>query len=88
MDMNMDRKAAPAAESAESSAPAGAPPGMKFPPKHHLLKKTMGGIQSPTDQVMSPATQKVEAKRKHLLHQIKPKFLGDQFATANDKTDS
>ncbi|KAJ3104212.1 hypothetical protein HDU97_009467 [Phlyctochytrium planicorne] len=56
-----------------------AEPKMKPLPKHNLLKKNMSGFHSPTDQFMSPATQKVEAKRKHLLNTIQPKFLTDEL---------
>ncbi|KAJ3025720.1 UNVERIFIED_CONTAM: hypothetical protein HDU68_006770 [Siphonaria sp. JEL0065] len=35
--------------------------------KQHGLGGAKGSISSPTDQLMSPATQKIEAKRKHLM---------------------
>ncbi|KAH6572961.1 hypothetical protein BASA50_009116 [Batrachochytrium salamandrivorans] len=37
---------------------------------------------SPTDNIMSPATKKVEAKRGRLLNTIKPKSLNSRFAEA------
>ncbi|KAJ8325172.1 hypothetical protein BDV3_007264 [Batrachochytrium dendrobatidis] len=39
-------------------------------------------FKSPTDNIMSPATQKVEAKRHRLLSSIKPKSLSGRFAEA------
>ncbi|KAI8920625.1 hypothetical protein BC831DRAFT_478240 [Entophlyctis helioformis] len=41
-----------------------------------------GAFKSPTDNLMSPATQKVEAKRKHHLASIKPTSLQGRFAQA------
>ncbi|KAJ3085163.1 hypothetical protein HK102_000254 [Quaeritorhiza haematococci] len=35
---------------------------------------------SPTDNMMSPCSQKIEQKRKHLLQTIKPKSLTDKFS--------
>ncbi|RKO89056.1 hypothetical protein BDK51DRAFT_16144, partial [Blyttiomyces helicus] len=39
-------------------------------------------LRSPTDNLMSPATQKVEAKRNHLLKNIKPQSLSSRFSDA------
>ncbi|KAJ3186288.1 hypothetical protein HDU85_007728 [Gaertneriomyces sp. JEL0708] len=63
-------------------------PSEKLPPqfssKHPLGKfHSMGGqFRSPTDNMMSPATKKVEAKRSHLLNKIKPKSLADKLSEA------
>ncbi|KAJ1548108.1 hypothetical protein HK405_004202 [Cladochytrium tenue] len=50
-----------------------------LPAKHPFLRKaaSKGTITSPTDQFMSPASQKIEAKRKHLMGGIKPKLLAN-----------
>ncbi|KAI8821501.1 uncharacterized protein EV422DRAFT_528335 [Fimicolochytrium jonesii] len=55
-----------------------------FSAKHPLGKFQKSGSQfrSPTDNLMSPATKKVEAKRNHLLTKIKPKSLASQFSQA------
>ncbi|KAJ3287839.1 hypothetical protein HK104_008431 [Borealophlyctis nickersoniae] len=46
-----------------------------------------GGFKSPTDNLMSPATQKVEAKRKQHLSNIKPQFLASRFAQSQPPDD-
>ncbi|KAI8608218.1 hypothetical protein BC830DRAFT_1156126 [Chytriomyces sp. MP71] len=62
--------------------------GKTLPAKHPFFKQVglsaKGTISSPTDQLMSPATQKIEAKRKHLMMNIKPKFLGDKLKDIPD----
>ncbi|KAJ3179135.1 hypothetical protein HDU87_003092 [Geranomyces variabilis] len=70
---------------AAPAAPAKAgPPKPVFPSKHPLGKfqKTGGQFRSPTDNLMSPATKKVEAKRNHLLSKIKPKSLASDLSAA------
>ncbi|KAI8828608.1 hypothetical protein HDU78_004065 [Chytriomyces hyalinus] len=69
------------------SVPSVASKQSSLPAKHPFFKQghvSMGPISSPTDQLMSPATQKIEAKRKHLLMNIKPKFFGDKLKEAAD----
>ncbi|KAL2913909.1 hypothetical protein HK105_206643 [Polyrhizophydium stewartii] len=46
------------------------------------FNKASAGVTSPTDNMMSPATQKVEAKRGRLLNNIKPTSLASRFAKA------
>ncbi|KAJ3298753.1 hypothetical protein HK104_010318 [Borealophlyctis nickersoniae] len=46
-----------------------------------------GGFKSPTDNIMSPATQKVEAKRKQHLSNVKPQLLADRFAQSQPPND-
>ncbi|KAJ3164789.1 hypothetical protein HDU88_005001 [Geranomyces variabilis] len=73
--------AAPTAPAAPAKA---GPPKPVFPSKHPLGKfqKTGGHFRSPTDNLMSPATKKVEAKRNHLLSKIKPKSLASDLSAA------
>ncbi|KAJ3332246.1 hypothetical protein HDU76_000837 [Blyttiomyces sp. JEL0837] len=83
--MDQNNNANPIAPAAE---PQIRPP---FAMKNPLLRKAFSNASttSPTDQVMSPATQKIEAKRKHLLMNIKPKFLGEALkegAVSEQKT--
>ncbi|KAI9190772.1 uncharacterized protein BJ171DRAFT_606377 [Polychytrium aggregatum] len=40
------------------------------------------GFSSPTDKLMSPATQKIEAQRHRLAQTIKPRNLGNELALA------
>ncbi|TPX60905.1 hypothetical protein PhCBS80983_g01421 [Powellomyces hirtus] len=63
-------------------------PKPQFSSKHPLGKfqKSGGQFRSPTDNLMSPATKKVEAKRNHLLSKIKPRSLaGDLSAAAEEE---
>ncbi|KAJ3074411.1 hypothetical protein HDU98_011288 [Podochytrium sp. JEL0797] len=58
-----------------------------LPAKHPFFKQGggKGAFLSPTDQIQSPATKKIESKRKHLMTGIKPKNLGAKlFETANE----
>ncbi|KAI9101972.1 hypothetical protein DFS34DRAFT_684053 [Phlyctochytrium arcticum] len=54
----------------------------KFPLGHPLGKfqQQPSHLKSPTDNIQSPASQKIEAKRGHLLSRIKPKSLTSQLA--------
>ncbi|KAJ3163043.1 hypothetical protein HDU86_002212 [Geranomyces michiganensis] len=65
-EQQQSQDAAPAAPAAPARA---GPPKPMFSSKHPLGKfqKTGGQFRSPTDNLMSPATKKVEAKRNHLL---------------------
>ncbi|KAI9354545.1 hypothetical protein DFJ73DRAFT_826860 [Zopfochytrium polystomum] len=82
MEMNDVKADAPAAAmAAEPVASQATKPEMRgLPAKHPFFRNARSSaIKSPTDQVMSPATQKIEAKRKHLMGGIKPKFLGNSL---------
>ncbi|ORY53113.1 hypothetical protein BCR33DRAFT_711471 [Rhizoclosmatium globosum] len=63
-------------------------PTRSLPAKHPFFKQAgvgaKGSISSPTDQLMSPATQKIEAKRKHLMMNIKPKFLSEKLKESSN----
>ncbi|KAJ3045292.1 hypothetical protein HDV00_011164 [Rhizophlyctis rosea] len=59
-----------------------------LPGKGPLGRFQTGSFKSPTDNLMSPATQKVEAKRKQHLANIKPKSLADRFAATQKPSDN
>ncbi|TPX68727.1 hypothetical protein SpCBS45565_g02886 [Spizellomyces sp. 'palustris'] len=67
----------------DATEPTSSQPKPMFPSKHPLGKfQKAGQFRSPTDNLMSPATQKVEAKRNHLLNKIKPKSLAGRLSDA------
>ncbi|KAI9026282.1 hypothetical protein DFJ74DRAFT_663776 [Hyaloraphidium curvatum] len=73
------------AAAAEPPAPLGAD-GPKMMPLHHKhplakvqQKKGDGTFMSPTDNMMSPTTQKLMTKKKNFLQNVKPKSLSSSF---------
>ncbi|ORX98926.1 hypothetical protein K493DRAFT_313456 [Basidiobolus meristosporus CBS 931.73] len=53
--------------------------------KHRLIQNTKNHLTSPTDNLMSPCTQKLIAKRNSHVQSLKPRSLSQTFAAAADE---
>ncbi|KAJ3324254.1 hypothetical protein HDV06_000293 [Boothiomyces sp. JEL0866] len=54
----------------------------------NLLKKPKSVFKSPTDNMFSPMTQKIEAKRNHLMKSVKPTSLNSRFMEAQREAEA
>ncbi|KAK9768052.1 hypothetical protein K7432_001636 [Basidiobolus ranarum] len=48
--------------------------------KHRLMNQAKGNLTSPTDNIMSPCTQKLVANRNSKIQSFKPRSLSNSFA--------
>ncbi|KAK9767776.1 hypothetical protein K7432_002159 [Basidiobolus ranarum] len=50
--------------------------------KHRLIQQTKSHLTSPTDNLMSPCTQKLVANRNNRMQSLQPRSLSQSFAAA------